>query len=71
MAFLDNRLLLWQCNCEGGALVGCAGDIDGALVGVDDAFGDGEPQACTTWSRGEVGREDLFECFGRDARPGV
>src|ERR1035438_6125727 len=56
---------------EGSALAWLAGEIDGAVVQLDDAEGHGQPDAGSLGFGGVVEPEDLVAQFRRDAYPRV
>jgi hypothetical protein len=60
----------WDEDLEGGA-AGDAGDLNGATVGGDDVFGDGEAEAGAGGVGGEEGLEDFFFDFVWNAAAGV
>jgi hypothetical protein len=52
---------------DGGAGAWGGGDLEAAEVGRDDGGGAGEAEAEVAWFGGEVGVEEAWEGFGRDA----
>ena len=63
----SSRFQLRQADGHRGAFPRHAVDLDGPLMGFDDALDDGQAQAAAFFLGGEKGVEDLFQGFLVDA----